>query len=229
MSIRSFVTFAPSVDANGSLPEARAMLAANGFHPLVVTEAGTPVGFFGPAELALALADADTPDAAEPERPARIDAPAVEVVAAPAVAVRYEEIPPWERELRTDELGARATVFIIEDDPHMRELEVLMVHEAGYCALAAHSLAEARALLPEVADRVGLVLLDVELPDGDGTDFCRELKESWPDVADVPVVLVTGRTEVDVYEASFEVGSVRFLSKPLAGDELIETITEFMA
>jgi DNA-binding response OmpR family regulator len=83
---------------------------------------------------------------------------------------------------------AAASVLIIEDEAVSRHATIDLIESAGYRAVPARSLAEARALLQqEVPD---VILLDVHLPDGSGVGFLAELKAD-DRTAQVPVVLVT--------------------------------------
>ena len=59
-----------------------------------------------------------------------------------------------------------------------------------------------------------LILLDVMMPEMDGYDVCRRLKSN-PDTADIPVIFVTARTEIDDEQLGFDVGAVDYLTKPV--------------
>jgi len=59
-----------------------------------------------------------------------------------------------------------------------------------------------------------LILMDVELPDINGLEVCRQLK-NCPSTADIPVLFITSRAEPSFQEQVFDVGAADFISKPL--------------
>ena len=73
-------------------------------------------------------------------------------------------------------------ILLIEDNKGITEGLCDTFTEPEYELLTAGNLKEAGALLSE---HPGLVLLDVSLPDGNGFDFCREVKERRPDTAGI--------------------------------------------
>ncbi len=74
-----------------------------------------------------------------------------------------------------DSIPARpATVLVVDDDADIRDLIIGQLHQENYRLLAAASLADLRRTLKEEA--VDLIVLDLNLPDGDGLMLCRELR-----------------------------------------------------
>ena len=86
-------------------------------------------------------------------------------------------------------------VVIIEDEAVSRQTTVDLIEQAGYVALPARSLAEAREVLGRSSPDV--ILLDVVLPDGSGVAFLAELKADER-TTQVPVVLVTAMDSEDL-------------------------------
>ena len=64
-----------------------------------------------------------------------------------------------------------------------------------------------------------LILLDIEMPGLNGWDTCRKLKER-KDTHDIPVIMLTGRTDIDAIEQSFVVGALDYIAKPFNAREL---------
>ena len=82
-------------------------------------------------------------------------------------------------------------ILIVEDDKILNNGIAMTL--GGYEIVQAYHLAEARRLLAD--SHPDLVLLDINLPDGSGLDFCRELKKD----SDVPVIFLTANDmEIDV-------------------------------
>lgn len=68
-------------------------------------------------------------------------------------------------------------ILLVEDDWELGEGITWMLEKEGFLPFTAHSIGEARKLFEERGAE--LVLLDVNLPDGEGFDFCRHLGELW--------------------------------------------------
>jgi DNA-binding response OmpR family regulator len=114
--------------------------------------------------------------------------------------------------------GAAPRILLVEDEASIAEPFARVLARAGFEATIAASAAEAR----EAFARIGpdLVLLDLNLPDGDGRDVCRELRA----ISDVPVIMVTARgTEVDRI-VGLELGADDYVVKPFSGAEVVARI-----
>ena len=112
----------------------------------------------------------------------------------------------------------RSVVLVVEDEPSYQEALNVGLTVEGFAVVSAHNLAEARELL--VSAKPDLILLDVMLPDGSGTDFCREVTGS----SSIPVIMVTARSsEVDVV-LGLEIGAADYVTKPYRLRELVARI-----
>lgn len=109
-------------------------------------------------------------------------------------------------------------LLLVEDNKSiLLGLEYLMKDE-GYDADVAHSYAEAMERYNTVA--YDLVLLDINLPDGDGYELCRQMKRSQ----DIPVIFLTAREEEEDVVQGFELGADDYIRKPFRNRELISRI-----
>ena len=115
-------------------------------------------------------------------------------------------------------------ILLVEDDINLNEINRRTLEKSGYFVSIALTLAKARELLErQIPD---LVLLDVRLPDGNGFDFCRELREN-PQCAAVPVLFLTAVID-DVGELEgLRCGGNDYLRKPY-GIELLRIRVENM-
>ena len=92
-------------------------------------------------------------------------------------------------------------LLLVEDNKSiLLGLEYLMKDE-GYEADVAHSYAEAMERYNTAV--YDLVLLDINLPDGDGYELCRQMKRSQ----DIPVIFLTAREEEEDVVQGFELGA----------------------
>lgn len=101
-------------------------------------------------------------------------------------------------------------IFVIEDDRELNEGICYALEKEGYSTIKAYSLKEARDLyLKEKAD---LVLLDVNLPDGEGFYFCRWIKGQ----CDIPVLFLTARDLEEDALMGYELGAEDYITKPFS-------------
>src|SRR5450631_822939 len=110
-----------------------------------------------------------------------------------------------------------STVLAIDDSPDIHRLldvrlkpEGLVVHHA---LDAQDGLAQASRIQPD------LILLDVDLPLITGFEVCRKLKDD-PALAHVPIIFLTGATDVYTKVQGFDLGAVDYVTKPFEPAEL---------
>ena len=104
-----------------------------------------------------------------------------------------------------------AKILIADDNQAMREAIIRFVEAEGYTALAARNGREALALALE--KQPDLVLLDVTMPDIDGFEVCRRLKND-PRTALIPITMLTVLDSPDHRRYGIEAGADDFLTKP---------------
>ncbi len=110
--------------------------------------------------------------------------------------------------------GAVASVLVIEDDDRIRQALVLALEDEGY---AVHGVASAEeGLARQRAHPADTVLVDLMLPGLDGFDCIRELRRD----DDVPIVVVSARSDTHDVVAGLEAGADDYLVKPVAIKEL---------
>lgn len=100
-------------------------------------------------------------------------------------------------------------ILVLEDDLALSAGLYFELDSAGYLTVAAYNCQKARQLLS--GERFDLALLDVNLPDGNGFDLCRELKARQPEL---PVIFLTANDlEADVLRG-FDMGAEDYVTKP---------------
>ena len=114
-----------------------------------------------------------------------------------------------------------ATIFIVEDDRNIREIETIALQNSGY-TVEAFELAKPfyRRLDERTPD---LILLDVMLPDEDGLDILKKLRNRG-DTKKLPILMVTAKsTELDKVRG-LDMGADDYLAKPFGVMELVSRI-----
>lgn len=115
--------------------------------------------------------------------------------------------------------SVNARVLLVEDDRNLREALAETLVDEGYQVGTAATLAAARAELK--AGPADVLVLDLMLPDGDGSTLCRELKRAG---AATRVLMLTARTLEDDVVKGFDVGADDYVGKPYRLKELLARI-----
>jgi DNA-binding NtrC family response regulator len=113
---------------------------------------------------------------------------------------------------------AGAKILVVDDDTLLRTIIAERLERHGHKVSVAGSNAEAHALLRQGAPDVAL--LDVRLPDGDGTTLLAELTQEL----DVQCVMMTAHTSVQTAVAALRQGARDFLEKPFSLDRMEATV-----
>jgi DNA-binding response OmpR family regulator len=117
------------------------------------------------------------------------------------------------------------TLLIVDDDDAMIALLKAMCERQG---MFVESRTDARDIMRAIDEvRPGLVLLDIGLPGVNGLVVTKDLK-SDERYRDLPVVLVSGSTDVDTRTAAFVAGADDFQSKPVVAEELLRRIERLL-
>ncbi|HWC11728.1 MAG TPA: response regulator transcription factor [Acidimicrobiales bacterium] len=110
------------------------------------------------------------------------------------------------------------SVLVVEDDPTVRETASLLLERAG---LRVSAVADGRQAVEMVAEnRYDLVLLDLMLPSLDGFGVCRAIRRE----SQVPIVMLTARTDPIDVVAGLELGADDYVTKPFNGPELVARV-----
>ena len=119
------------------------------------------------------------------------------------------------------------TILVVDDDPDIVRVTRHVLTEAGLTVVTAGTAADALALARSL--RPALLLLDVNLPDGNGVDVARQLK-SDPDLADTFVVMASsGRVTTEDQAAGLDQGLADgYIVRPIANAELLARIHAFL-
>lgn len=107
-----------------------------------------------------------------------------------------------------------AQILLIEDNSHIMKMNADELSDRGYEVLCADNLAQARNLLQ--FHQPDLIILDILLPDGNGIEFCRELRES----ISIPVIFLSAMAEDKDVVEGLQAGGEDYLTKPYNLDVL---------
>jgi len=110
-------------------------------------------------------------------------------------------------------------VYVVDDDPALRDSLAALLHAAGY---EAETFESAKAFLTYGgAQSTGCVVADVRMPDMDGLELQEELARRQ---AQLRVIIVTGHADVPLAVRAMKAGAIDFLEKPFDENALLESV-----
>lgn len=108
-------------------------------------------------------------------------------------------------------------ILFIDDDPQIRRIIQLVLQEDGYELIGASSGVE--GIVSAIRRRPDLILLDVMMPEMDGYEVCKRLREN-PRTANIPVLMVTALGNTSEKIRGLEMGADDYITKPFDSGEL---------
>jgi two-component sensor histidine kinase len=114
-----------------------------------------------------------------------------------------------------------STILVIDDNPANLAIAVNFLEEFGFTILVSGTgksgLMRAKYTHPD------LILLDVIMPDMDGFETCRQLKQE-EETQDIPIIFMTALSEMENKVMGFELGAVDYITKPIQKEELLARV-----
>jgi len=118
----------------------------------------------------------------------------------------------------------KSIVFVVDDDPLVRDSVADLLATAGLAAQTFGSAAEfIQAKRPDIP---ACLILDLELPGLSGLDLQAELAKSG---IELPIVFLTGHGDIPKSVRAMKAGAVEFLTKPFQSQELLDAIRQALA
>jgi DNA-binding response OmpR family regulator len=117
-------------------------------------------------------------------------------------------------------------ILCVEDNKKVQAFNQFQFAELGFDVATAFTLAEARESLQRESPQ--LIILDINMPDGDGRDFLKELRASDSVLAKLPVLMLTGYGKDSDVVAGFESGANDYLAKPYSFQVLLMRTKELL-
>lgn len=110
-------------------------------------------------------------------------------------------------------------ILIVENDPVVADVLGMTLEEAGHFQFTAHNIETALAELKH--NNIDAVLLDINLPDGDGTRLARLIRKNH---MPVPILVISGNASTDDKIAALGAGADGYLTKPFDKFELLANL-----
>lgn len=118
----------------------------------------------------------------------------------------------------------KGRILVIDDEDIVRTSCSRTLVPEGYEVTLVKSGFDGLALLEQ--EPVDLVLTDLKMPEIDGIEILRRVKEKWPQIE---VIIITGYQTVDTAVKSIKLGAFDYLEKPFTPDGLISSVAKAFA
>ena len=112
----------------------------------------------------------------------------------------------------------KSCVLVIEDEPDIRKTIDYNLSKESFEVIQAASIEEGEKAL--ASNKIDVIILDLMLPDGSGLTLCRDIK-SEPNTKNIPVIILTAKTEEVDRVVGFELGADDYVTKPFSVRGLI--------
>ncbi|WP_338537390.1 response regulator transcription factor [Helicovermis profundi] len=106
-------------------------------------------------------------------------------------------------------------ILIVEDEDRLRELVFLYFKKEGFSVIEASNGREALDKIE--ANKLDLIILDVMIPEIDGFSLCKKIRKN----SDVPIIIITAKTEEEDKILGFELGADEYVTKPFSPKVLV--------
>jgi len=116
-------------------------------------------------------------------------------------------------------MAPSGTVFIVDDDPDIRESLAMLLDSSGYSAKAFESAVA--FLASDAPNAMGCLIVDIRMPDMDGLQLQKELVARR---SPLPVIVMTGHGDIAIAVQAMKAGAVDFLEKPFDDTVLLESV-----
>ncbi|RLJ18087.1 hypothetical protein DJ031_12390 [bacterium endosymbiont of Escarpia laminata] len=160
-----------------------------------------------------------------PERLAAIEAEYSRVGDALQGLVQKERGADEGGEAGSENMGG-PRILIVDDEITARQIAKDVLEDSGFEVLEATEGYEALELFEQ--EQPDLVLLDVEMPLLDGFETCRRMTRRM-EAKDIPIVMVTGRGDIEAVERAYTMGATDFVTKPVKWPILLQRINYILA
>uniref|UniRef100_C6E0Z2 Response regulator receiver protein n=1 Tax=Geobacter sp. (strain M21) TaxID=443144 RepID=C6E0Z2_GEOSM len=112
-------------------------------------------------------------------------------------------------------------ILVVEDEESLLKLESILFTSKGYQVTGVRGGIDALRSISQ--ERPDLVVLDIMLPDMDGFEVCRSIKED-PETRSIPVVMLTAKKSSRDLEAGRVAGADAYITKPFKSVKVLEVI-----
>lgn len=114
------------------------------------------------------------------------------------------------------------TILVVDDNRYNVLTVKSILSEKGYKKILT-AVSGKECISKVIENKPDLLILDIMMPDMDGFEVCRKLKEN-EETSDVIIVLLSARTSAKDLKKGFDLGAVDYIEKPFSGDDLVSRV-----
>ena len=114
------------------------------------------------------------------------------------------------------------TILVVDDDPHIRDVITYALEQAGMTPVEAVNGQKALDIVDQ--ENPALIILDINMPEVDGFQFCKEIRKT----SEVPILFLSSRDEEIDRVVGLEIGGDDYVSKPFSPRELIARVNAIL-
>lgn len=116
-------------------------------------------------------------------------------------------------------------ILVVDDSATVRKFVAASLNMKGFRVITAGDGIEALELMP--SEKIDLIITDLNMPDMDGYEFIRTLRES-PQYQDIPIIVLSSMTDLKNKDLAMESGALAFLEKPLSTEAIQREVFRFI-
>jgi CheY-like chemotaxis protein len=116
-------------------------------------------------------------------------------------------------------------ILVVDDSSTVRKFVAASLNMKGFRVVTAGDGIEALERMP--AEKFDLIILDLNMPDMDGFEFMRTLREA-PEYRDIPIIILSSMTDLKNKDLALEMGATAFLEKPLSTEAIQREVFRFV-
>jgi CheY-like chemotaxis protein len=116
-------------------------------------------------------------------------------------------------------------VLVVDDSATVRKFVAASLNMKGFRVVTAADGVEALELMPK--EKFDLIITDLNMPDMDGYEFIRTVRET-PEYRDIPIIVLSSMTDLKNKDHALEVGALAFLEKPLSAEAIQREVFRFV-
>jgi len=116
-------------------------------------------------------------------------------------------------------------VLVVDDSTTVRKFIAASLNMKGFRVVTAADGVEALERMP--AEKFDLIITDLNMPDMDGFEFIRTLRET-PEYCAIPIIVLSSMTDLKNKDYALELGALAFLEKPLSTEAIQREVFRFV-
>ncbi|MFH0990128.1 MAG: response regulator [bacterium] len=117
------------------------------------------------------------------------------------------------------------SILVVDDSATVRKFVATALNLKGYQVITASDGMEALEKMP--LQRIDLIITDLNMPDMDGFEFIRTVKDT-PEYCEIPIIILSSVSDMESKEKGLKLGAYSYVEKPFSADKIQEEVRRFL-